>query len=454
MGNQLSLEIIAEELDVDKELITSLSYVIDAEDEYEDYDEDLYMAIDEESTKKRMLRIRLDWVNHVKKCLHENSFSRKYRMSHGSFCRLVTMLEKYLARDPLKASRGMYISPEIIVAIGIRFLAGEPYTALNDIANISTTSVYRLKNRFIRAVLEAEELKIKMPQTAEEWETVRIGFENISSHKLFRGCVSAIDGYFAVTQQPYVKDANGNPMAYMSGHYGMFGLNCQGICDAREHFLFFGVVAPGKTNDVVAFELCHSIKEALSALPYGLFIVSDAAYTLSEKLLVPFVGSQKKDPLNDAYNFYLSQVRIRIEMAFARMVTKWRILRAPLLGSLRTISRTLMACAVMHNYVIDSDEHNVHLTQRQEDNVSTSLASDLDFIVRNAPGGMTYLPTIPNDGQLNELEVISLSSTVQASLLQVIDTLCIRRPRHNIERNGIGAGERIPAVDVEYYAPS
>jgi hypothetical protein len=105
-----------------------------------------------------------------------------------------------------------------------------------------------------------------------------------------------------------VKDANGNPMAYMSGHYGMFGLNCQGICDAREHFLFFGVVAPGKTNDVVAFELCHSIKEALSALPYGLFIVSDAAYTLSEKLLVPFVGSQKEHPLNDAYNFYLSQV--------------------------------------------------------------------------------------------------------------------------------------------------
>jgi hypothetical protein len=50
--------------------------------------------------------------------------------------------------------------------------------------------------------LEAEELKIKMPQTAEEWETVRMGFENISSHKLFRGCVGAIDGHFAVTQQP------------------------------------------------------------------------------------------------------------------------------------------------------------------------------------------------------------------------------------------------------------
>jgi hypothetical protein len=136
MGNQLSLEIIAAELDVDNELITSISNVVDAEDDYEDYDEDLYMAIDEESTKESLLCTRLDWVNHVKKCLHENSFSRKYRMSHGSFCRLVILLEKYLARDPLKASRGLYISSKIIVAIGIRFLAGEPYTALNDIANI------------------------------------------------------------------------------------------------------------------------------------------------------------------------------------------------------------------------------------------------------------------------------------------------------------------------------
>jgi hypothetical protein len=125
-----------------------------------------------------------------------------------------------------------------------------------------------------------------------------------------------------------------------------------------------------------------------------------------------------------------------------------------LLGSLRTILRTIMACAVMHNYVIDSDEHNVHSTQRQEENISSSLASELDFIIRNAPSGMTYLPTIPNGGQLNEFEVTSSSSTVQASLLQVISVLCIRRPRHNIERNGIGTGDRIPGVDVEYYAPS
>jgi hypothetical protein len=72
-------------------------------------------------------------------------------MSHESFCRLVTItIEKYLNRDPLKAGRGMNISPDNVVAVGLHFLAGESYIALNNIVNILMTSVYtRLMNRFI-----------------------------------------------------------------------------------------------------------------------------------------------------------------------------------------------------------------------------------------------------------------------------------------------------------------
>jgi hypothetical protein len=55
-------------------------------------------------------------------------------------------------------------------------------------------------------------------------------------------------------------------MVFMSGHYGMFGLNCQAVCNANEKFLFFGVVAPGKTNDNIAFE-CTKLKEVIASLP-------------------------------------------------------------------------------------------------------------------------------------------------------------------------------------------
>lgn len=75
MGNQVTLELLSEELKVDMELLKTMSYVIDGEDDYEDCDDEFYMTIDEELTKQTLLRLRLDWVQHVKKCLHEKSFS-------------------------------------------------------------------------------------------------------------------------------------------------------------------------------------------------------------------------------------------------------------------------------------------------------------------------------------------------------------------------------------------
>jgi hypothetical protein len=55
--------------------------------------------------------------------------------------------------------------------------------------------------------------------------------------------------------------------------------------------LFFGVVAPGKTNDNSTFKYCTALKE-INELPYGLFMVGYAAYTPYEWLLIPLVGVQ------------------------------------------------------------------------------------------------------------------------------------------------------------------
>lgn len=252
MGNVQSIEYLSRELEIDKDVLLAICN----EREYDDIHMDGHHIEEEDVMRKEALScIRLDWIAHVEKCLHENSFHQKYRMSHQAFCKLVRILRPKLERDHLKARRrGLYINPHIVVAIGVRYLPSEPYTALNDIANISTTSVYRLKNRFISALLSEDQLKIKLPEDAEDWESVRQGFENISSFGFFKNTVGAIDGFFTPIVQPRVADCNNNPMAYISGHYGQFGLHCQAVCDARERFLCFGVDAPGKTNDNIAFE--------------------------------------------------------------------------------------------------------------------------------------------------------------------------------------------------------
>ena len=104
-------------------------------------------------------------------------------------------------------------------------------------------------------------------------------------------------------------------------------MNCQVACDARLKFLYFGIVAPGSINDNIAFHIAKVLAETISNLPTGLYVLGDAAYTLPEHLFILFIGSQRENPDNDAFNYHLSQLRIRIELAFGRLVNKFRILK-------------------------------------------------------------------------------------------------------------------------------
>ena len=85
-------------------------------------------------------------------------------------------------------------------------------------------------------------------------------------------------------------------------------------------------------------------------------MVGDNAYTPSEHVLVPFSGADKTDPLKDTYNFHLSQVRIRIEMAFGRLVSKWRILKTPLCVKVRNATRIIYCCTRLHNFCINEGD--------------------------------------------------------------------------------------------------
>ncbi len=167
------------------------------------------------------------------------------------------------------------------------------------------------------------------PQSNVEIKRATDAFQTRSKSGIIAGCVGCIDGYLATITQPQLEECNGSPGAFHSGHYGVYGLNVQAVCNHRSQFTFFGVVAPGKCGNQVAFERT-SLPTLMRALPLGTYIIGDAAYSVGKRMLVPFTGSQRTNPSNDAHNFYLSQLRIRIEMAFGLLTNKWRILRAPL----------------------------------------------------------------------------------------------------------------------------
>ena len=137
-----------------------------------------------------------------------------------------------------------------------------------------------------------EEERIKV---AREWN------ERSQSFGDFFGCLSAIDGWLCTTEKP--EDVI-NPGDYFSGHYQRFGLNVQAMCDANLRFSYISVAASGGTNDCRAFRKLFYLKDWLSNLPDGFFIIGDNAYEIGNKLLIPFSGSQKYLPKNDSFNFF------------------------------------------------------------------------------------------------------------------------------------------------------
>ena len=384
------------------------------------------------------------WQSHVDQLLHEDLFQKEYRMSLEAFETLRGHLWVKLKRRTNRNSLIREITVDMIIGTGLRYLAGGK---LNDIRHIFKTSqaeAYNSVNCFIAAVLTTSALAIRLPSTPEEWDMINKGFAEKSSNNVMSGCVGALDGYLQKINAPWCSEV-ANQRAYYSGHYESMGLNCQAACDIRLKFLFFGVIAPGQTNDNAAFPFCTELIKAIKNLPPGMYFVGDAAYSLEEGLLVPYVGSQRLNPDNDAFNFHLSQMRIRIEMAFGRLVRKFQVLKKNLEGKLGKMSQILNACARLHNFIIDCDvPRNVHNDGDDEHVVA----------MESAPCGMAYLPCMFEPGE--EFVKQDGVSQTRVAIVEEIRRQGIRRPEYNLlrkEQDVLHSSENtgMPSITLEHY---
>ena len=310
------------------------------------------------------IRDRLLWNQHVQKLLEEGptAFDRVYRMSYESFKKLVEIIKPHLKVEEkmtMLCTGKPPISPELQLHCLICWLSGGSYLDIRLTAGMSVCTFYRSIERCLEAILKAPELAYAFPT---DYEEAARNFRSISSHGAITGCVACVDGYFLEIQTPGASET-GNVKAYYSGHYQAYGINIQAACDYRCRFVSVCVAAPGSTNDIVAFRKT-SLSQMIQNLPLGKYVIGDNAYACSEHLLTPFSGADRLEPKHDNYNFYLSQVRIRIEMAFGYMTQKWQILRKPLKTKLKNTGKVFLVITRLHNFCINKG--NIDLTSNKE----------------------------------------------------------------------------------------
>ncbi len=97
-----------------------------------------------------------------------------------------------------------------------------------------------------------------------------------------------------------------------------FGLNCQAVCNVKGQFLDISMLNPGITSDYLAFEgmsLFHRLEQGILAPDLSLFGYN--AYLNTAYMATPSTAISGVP--KDAYNFYHSQFRIRIECVFGML---------------------------------------------------------------------------------------------------------------------------------------
>jgi hypothetical protein len=297
---------------------------------------------------------RLNWLKLVDEQYDRDIFFRHLRMSIESFNKLLGFIrDDLVVNEEMAMRRGGAIIPELCLYCTIRWLAGGSYSDIFLFCGISKTSFYRVIWKTINSICLNSEayLKISFPKTVQECLAAASGFESISANGCIKNCVAAVDGYLLSIDVPSKKEAK-NVRSFFSGHYQTHGVNIQAACDHHCRFTFIGVAGPGSMGDQEASREC-GLYDLIENLSGTFTTIGDCAYEPTEHMAPIYGGNEGRREENDTFNFFASQLRIRIEMTFGLMVKKWCILQHPSHVPLKHIKYMMFAIAKLHNFCIN-----------------------------------------------------------------------------------------------------
>lgn len=239
----------------------------------------------------------------------------------------------------------------------------------------------------------------------------------------FKGAVAAGDGLFVKTEAPTPVNTP-NVLQYYSGSKCGYGLNVQATCDSNYRFCSMSCIAPGSTNDWVAWNRSE-LSKAVGKLPPGFYMLGDAAYPLSDQLLTPYPG-KKLTPNKDSFNFHLSQLRVKIEQSFGILVGQWGILWKPLRVQFAGRGDLITALFHLHNFLRDEQ---VPPIEASEEDAESGLGRP----------ELTVDDTLPEDFATTSkgMEKPTRSGDVytRMAVTMVLDDKRQYRPDYNLVRN-------------------
>jgi len=253
------------------------------------------------------------------------------------------------------------IPPELRLALALRYFAGGSALDIMISHHMLHTEVYNSVWMVVDAVNATQSFDIEYPKSHRHQQ--RIARDFISCSKAgFSNCAGCIDGLLIWMEKPSEMDCKESGVdcgKFYCGRKGKFGLNMQGVCDARRRFIDISIQNPASASDFLSYATSNLYGKVSTPgfLAPGLSLFGDNAYVNCMQMVVPFMGAT--GGTKDSFNYYHSQVCINIECAFGILTNRWHILKSPLRSmSISKIVALAICLCKLHNFCIDQGNGN------------------------------------------------------------------------------------------------
>ncbi|XP_036143028.1 protein ALP1-like [Monomorium pharaonis] len=298
--------------------------------------------------------------------LEDSRFRNYFRMSVTQYEELLCIIAPSLTKQTVIREP---IPPAERLSMTLRFLAsGDSMTSISYQYLVGLTTVSNIIEETCSAIWNCL-VKEVLPSCLkeEDWLDIANEFE----HKWnFNHCIGAIDGKHVLIQCP--NNAGSSYFNYKHTH----SIVLLGICNANYCFTFVDIGAYGRRSDGGIFkdsligQKFHNMEMNLpqprpltsngESLPYVL--VGDEAFQLTNYLLRPYPGKNLNEE-RTIYNYRLSRARRTIENTFGIIVSRWRILKRPIICTVEKSMKIIQAIVCLHNWIRKQDtDENQYVT--------------------------------------------------------------------------------------------
>jgi hypothetical protein len=179
----------------------------------------------------------------------------------------------------------------------------------------------------------------------------------LKNHKLLlTGIIGAIDGTHIAIKSALHQNSYINRNGYHS-------ILLQGVCDTNLKFIDCYTGEAGSLHDSSLFRRSDlSVRLPTLQIPENSHLVGDSAYTLQDRLMVPFKnnGHLTQEQIN--YNTAHSKSRIVIERCFGLLKGRFRKLKLVEAMRMELIPIMIFCACVLHNVcILNADNGKIYI---------------------------------------------------------------------------------------------